>query len=132
MPGRPLFYATAMTLGGAAVGLLVESHLGRPTKIEGNPDHPASRGATEHLSSGGGAVALRSRSFADGDLSGPVAGPGTRRPSSSAMRRSKSLSTAAVRGCGIADRDDRFAHPRGQLEALLADLPEADGTSAIR
>lgn len=46
VPGRPLFYATAMTLGGAGVGLLVESHQGRPTKIEGNPEHPASLGAT--------------------------------------------------------------------------------------
>src|SRR5215467_11346785 len=33
VPGKPLFYATAMTLGGAGVGLLVESHLGRPTKV---------------------------------------------------------------------------------------------------
>src|SRR4029077_13344998 len=47
IPGKPLFFATAMTLGGTAVGLLVESHLGRPTKIEGNPDHPASLGATD-------------------------------------------------------------------------------------
>jgi molybdopterin-containing oxidoreductase family iron-sulfur binding subunit len=47
VPGKPLFYATAMTFGGAAVGLLVESHLGRPTKIEGNPEHPASLGATD-------------------------------------------------------------------------------------
>ncbi len=47
VPGRPLFYATAMTLGGSGVGLLVETHLGRPTKIEGNPEHPASLGATD-------------------------------------------------------------------------------------
>jgi molybdopterin-containing oxidoreductase family iron-sulfur binding subunit len=47
IPGRPLFYATAMTLGGVGVGLLVESHEGRPTKVEGNPDHLESRGATD-------------------------------------------------------------------------------------
>src|SRR5579864_6234860 len=47
IPGRPLFYATAMPVAGIATGVLVESHLGRPTKIEGNPDHPASLGATD-------------------------------------------------------------------------------------
>ncbi|HEY1663560.1 MAG TPA: TAT-variant-translocated molybdopterin oxidoreductase [Verrucomicrobiae bacterium] len=46
VPGRPMFFATAMTLGGFATGLLVESHEGHPTKIEGNPGHPASLGAT--------------------------------------------------------------------------------------
>ncbi|HEY6050854.1 MAG TPA: TAT-variant-translocated molybdopterin oxidoreductase, partial [Thermoanaerobaculia bacterium] len=45
--GRPLFYATAMTVGGAATGLLVESHEGRPTKAEGNPLHPTSLGASD-------------------------------------------------------------------------------------
>jgi len=47
--GKPLFFATTMTLGGDAVGLLVESHEGRPTKVEGNPLHPASSGATDAL-----------------------------------------------------------------------------------
>src|SRR5215475_8629485 len=45
-PGEPLYFATAMPMSGAAEGLLVESHEGRPTKIEGNPNHPASLGAT--------------------------------------------------------------------------------------
>ncbi|HMJ06653.1 MAG TPA: 4Fe-4S dicluster domain-containing protein [Chthoniobacterales bacterium] len=47
IPGKPLFYATALTLDGYARGVLVETHEGRPTKIEGNPDHPASLGATD-------------------------------------------------------------------------------------
>ncbi len=47
VPGKPLFYATAMTLGGIATGLLARSYEGRPTKIEGNPDHPGSLGATD-------------------------------------------------------------------------------------
>ena len=47
IPGRPMYYATAITLGGYASPLLVESHLGRPTKIEGNDLHPASLGGTD-------------------------------------------------------------------------------------
>ncbi|MEO8383085.1 MAG: TAT-variant-translocated molybdopterin oxidoreductase [Acidobacteriota bacterium] len=47
VPGRPLFFASAMTLGGYATGVLVESHMNRPTKIEGNPLHPSSGGATD-------------------------------------------------------------------------------------
>lgn len=45
-PGVPLHYATSMTVDGYATGLIVEAHAGRPTKIEGNPAHPASLGAT--------------------------------------------------------------------------------------
>ena len=45
IPGQAYFYATAMPLGGAVQGLLIETHDGRPTKIEGNPDHPYSLGA---------------------------------------------------------------------------------------
>jgi len=47
--GKPNFYATAMPFGVDAVGVLVESHEGRPTKIEGNPDHPSSLGATSAI-----------------------------------------------------------------------------------
>src|SRR5262245_27397104 len=49
VPGRPLFFASAIPLSGVAAPVLVESHMGRPTKIEGNPDHPASLGATDAL-----------------------------------------------------------------------------------
>ena len=43
-PGIPLFFASAATLGGYGTGVLVRSHEGRPIKVEGNPDHPASLG----------------------------------------------------------------------------------------
>ncbi len=48
--GRPLFYATAMTLGGATNGLLIEQREGRPIKVEGNPRHPNSLGSTDVFS----------------------------------------------------------------------------------
>jgi molybdopterin-containing oxidoreductase family iron-sulfur binding subunit len=47
IPGRPMYFATAFTLGGYASPILVESHLYRPTKIEGNEQHPASLGGTD-------------------------------------------------------------------------------------
>ncbi|MEW6127327.1 MAG: TAT-variant-translocated molybdopterin oxidoreductase [Acidobacteriota bacterium] len=45
IPGKPLFFATAMSLSGVGSGLLVESHEGRPTKIEGNDIHPHNMGS---------------------------------------------------------------------------------------
>ncbi len=45
IPGKPVHYNSVFTLGGNAAGVTVETHDGRPTKIEGNPNHPQSLGA---------------------------------------------------------------------------------------
>ena len=49
IPGISNHYASVTNRGGEAVGLLIETHEGRPTKIEGNPEHPASRGGTDAI-----------------------------------------------------------------------------------
>lgn len=47
LPGKPQYYATGMDVMGEAVGLLVKSDMGRPIKVDGNPDHPASLGGSD-------------------------------------------------------------------------------------
>ncbi len=47
IPGARMYYATAMQRSEGALGLLVEANGGRPTKIEGNPNHPSSLGASD-------------------------------------------------------------------------------------
>jgi MoCo/4Fe-4S cofactor protein with predicted Tat translocation signal len=46
-PGVPAVFATSLELGGYGRGVLVKAQEGRPIKIEGNPLHPASLGATD-------------------------------------------------------------------------------------
>src|SRR5687768_3906040 len=46
VPGIPRYYATTMPFRRSAYGLIVETHEGRPTKIEGNPSHPSTLGAS--------------------------------------------------------------------------------------
>ncbi|MER3497035.1 MAG: molybdopterin oxidoreductase, partial [Armatimonadota bacterium] len=50
VPGKPLIYASSVTLGGYATGILARQDEGRPTKLEGNPEHPGSLGALDAIS----------------------------------------------------------------------------------
>src|ERR1700742_568298 len=47
--GKPFYFATVMPSGADAIGVLVESHEGRPTNMSGNPDHPSSMGGIDPI-----------------------------------------------------------------------------------
>ncbi|MBB6051070.1 TAT-variant-translocated molybdopterin oxidoreductase [Armatimonas rosea] len=47
VPGQSVYYATTLESRGLGIGVLVRSYEGRPVKIEGNPEHPSSLGATD-------------------------------------------------------------------------------------
>ena len=63
-PGMPLRFASALPLAGYGRGVIVTSIEGRPIKIDGNPRHPASLGATDVFAEASGTVALRPGSLA--------------------------------------------------------------------
>src|ERR1700722_8902651 len=46
-PGKPLYFATSMSLSGYAQGVIATSREGRPIKLDGNPDHPANLGSSD-------------------------------------------------------------------------------------
>jgi molybdopterin-containing oxidoreductase family iron-sulfur binding subunit len=46
LPGVPSHYASVRRFGSDAIGIVAESHEGRPTKIDGNPEHPSSKGGS--------------------------------------------------------------------------------------
>jgi molybdopterin-containing oxidoreductase family iron-sulfur binding subunit len=123
VPGRPLFFATAVAPDGYARGVLVESHEGRPTKIEGNPDHPMSLGATDVF---GQAHVL---GLYDPDRSQTVKFFGEVRPWS-AFREALRSALDPLRpgkGEGLRFLTGRVTSPTlaAQLGAVLAELPAA-------
>ena len=122
IPGRPLFYATSMHQAGVAVGLLVESNMGRPTKVEGNPEHPGSQGGTDALAQGSilnlyDPDRLRTVMF-EGELSSWA-------DFSSAVDNARV--NFGTKGTGLRILTGTVTSPTlgGQLKKLLAQFPEA-------
>jgi molybdopterin-containing oxidoreductase family iron-sulfur binding subunit len=123
IPGKPLFYATAMTLGGVATGLLVESHEGRPTKVEGNPLHPGSLGATDVFAQ---AAIL---GLYDPDRAQTITNVGEIRPWSAFLGAMTAALNAQrpLKGAGIRILTESVCSPTlaWQIRDLLARFPEA-------
>ena len=123
IPGKPLFFATAITQGGVASGLLVESHEGRPTKIEGNPDHPASLGATDLYAQGS------ILTMYDPDRSQTILQLGEIRPWSAVIAavRGGLSAQAATKGAGLRILTETVASPTlaAQIQQVIAQHPGA-------
>jgi molybdopterin-containing oxidoreductase family iron-sulfur binding subunit len=123
VPGRPLFFATAVTDGGYAKGVLVESHMGRPTKVEGNPDHPASLGATDVF---GQASVL---GLYDPDRSQTLTYLGEIRPWGSFLAGVKAAldGQRGTQGAGLRILTETITSPTlaAQIQELLAAFPAA-------
>ncbi len=123
VPGKPLYFATAMSLGGFATGLLVESHMGRPTKVEGNPDHPASLGATDAFAQ---ASVL---TLYDPDRSQAVTYLGRIRPWSAFLQEllARLEGQRARQGAGLRILTETVTSPTlaDQLRAILTQFPAA-------
>jgi molybdopterin-containing oxidoreductase family iron-sulfur binding subunit len=123
IPGRPLFFATAMTLGGVATGLLVESHEGRPTKVEGNPDHPGGQGATDLFAQ---ASVL---TLYDPDRAQAITERGEIRPWSAfvAAVRAGLSAQSPTRGAGLRILTETVNSPTlaAQIQQVLAERPDA-------
>lgn len=123
---NPVFYATAHLNGGYAMGTLVQSHQGRPTKIEGNPQHPASFGSTDVFAQAEILTMYdpdRSQTvLKEGRISSHVQAMGD-----VALLREQKLSDPRGKGAGLRILTPTVTSPTlgAQLQALLAEMPQA-------
>ena len=116
VPGIPRYYATTMPFGRSAYGLIVESHEGRPTKIEGNPAHPSTLGASSSR------VQASVLGLYDPDRSQSIAQKGARKSWSDFVMAWGELSKAhtADGGAGLAVLSESFSSPT--LARLVTEL----------
>jgi MoCo/4Fe-4S cofactor protein with predicted Tat translocation signal len=123
IPGKPLFYATTMSVGAMATGLLVETHEGRPTKIEGNPLHPESQGACDAFAQ---AAIL---GLYDPDRARTLTNLGEIRPWSAFLGMIRAAITAQLplKGAGIRVLTETVTSPTlaAQIRDLLRRFPSA-------
>ncbi|HYY55931.1 MAG TPA: TAT-variant-translocated molybdopterin oxidoreductase, partial [Pyrinomonadaceae bacterium] len=123
VPGKALFFATAMQLGGGSTGLLAKSNEGRPTKLEGNPDHPGSRGATDVFAQ---ASLL---DLYDPDRSQTLTFREEIRPWSNFLEDiGRAMTAARARGgAGLRFLTETIMSPTlaAQLKAILTEMPQA-------
>jgi len=123
VPGTPLYFATATVLGGYSRGVLVTSNMGRPTKIEGNPDHPASLGSSDIF------MQASILSLYDPDRSQVVTHKGeisTWNKCVAELQQGMEIQKA-LKGAGLSILTESVTSPTlaGQLQSLLADYPQA-------
>src|SRR5215510_4402538 len=129
IPGKGLWFATAFTLGGVATPLLVRSNEGRPTKVEGNPDHPSNPGSTAtDIFSQASILTLY-----DPDRSQTPMYRGETRPWTQFVAEIRGLiekegdGLKAKRGAGLRILTETITSPSlaAQLRQILTDFPEA-------
>src|SRR5687767_1286484 len=116
VPGIPRYYATTMPFRRSAYGLIVESHEGRPTKIEGNPSHPSTVGASSSL------VQASVLGLYDPDRSQSVTQKGARKSWTDFVTAWGQLAEAhsADGGAGLAVLSESFSSPT--LARLASEL----------
>src|SRR5436190_17318743 len=129
VPGKGLFFATAYSLGGIATPLLVRSNEGRPTKVEGNPDHPSNPGATATDIFAQASILT----LYDPDRSQTPLYRGDTRPWSAFVAEIRTLidkegdGLKAKKGAGLRFLTETITSPTlgAQIKQILTDFPEA-------
>src|SRR5512143_3685528 len=116
VPGIPRYYATTMPFRRSAYGLIVESHEGRPTKIEGNPAHPSTLGASSSF------IQASVLGLYDPDRSQSVKQQGANKPWTDFVTAWGQIaqSHAADGGAGLAVISESFSSPT--LARLASEL----------
>ena len=122
IPGKPLFFATSLPHFGTSIGLVVETHEGRPTKIEGNAKHPESLGSTSTF------VQATVLDLYDPDRSHGPMEKGQSRTWDEATQALRKLGDAAKKqngkGLAILVEDHRSPALAAQLDTVMKLMPD--------